>query len=93
MGKKLTVEQRVTLREAAYLHSNPQIRGRSLWILWADRQVPIARIARAARVSRPTIYRYLGLWERFGTVDVLATRLASRIAPWKRSGQGRRGER
>lgn len=89
MAKKLDGGKRSALREAGCLHPDPDVRARALWILWLDRGIPLARIARASKVSRPTVYRYLALWERFGQVEVLATATARRVAPWRHPGQGR----
>ena len=52
-------------------------------MLWLDRGSRVAEVARAYRVSRPTVYRYLSLWKEFRDVAALDHLVARRLRPWR----------
>ena len=55
-------------------------------VLWLDRGSHVAVVARAYRVSRPTVYRYLSLWTEFRDVAALDHVVARRLRPWRVKG-------
>jgi DNA-binding Lrp family transcriptional regulator len=42
--------------------------------------VPIARLARAVKVTRPTVYRYIRAWQRSGCLTGLRADVAGQLA-------------
>jgi transposase-like protein len=50
------------LRQTAYTARGAILRKHALWVLLLSDGVPLARIARLAGVSRPTVYRYVKIF-------------------------------
>lgn len=88
MKISLSIAEQVTLSLAAHLGPDVATRRRCRWLLALARGATVAAVARAAGVSRPTVYRYARLWVRARSPAVLSTEGARRVAPW-RSGEGR----
>lgn len=87
----MTANEAVALRLDAHFGADRDVRQRCLWLLALNRGMPVARVARAARVSRPTVYRYARLWGLYRSPDCLSTPAARRLLPWRQRPAPSRG--
>ncbi len=75
----LDVEERLFLRVTARLHGSAQVRRRIRWLLYLDRGEPLTRLARSEACGRQTVYRYVGLYLSYRSVEVLRSEGSGRL--------------
>jgi hypothetical protein len=66
------------LRLAGCFDPSPSVRRRCAMVLSLSRGTPVAVVARAYRLSRPTVYRYAKLYRTYRIVRVLETGTGAR---------------
>jgi Homeodomain-like domain-containing protein len=79
----LGADERRALRVVSLLSPCPALRSRAAVLLWLDLGRPLADVARAFGLSRPTVYRTVGLWREFRDPAALHPDVARRLRPWR----------
>jgi hypothetical protein len=80
----LAPRARADLHRVSVLSPSPTQRRNARVLLALARGYTVAAVARAFRLSRPTVYRLAALWSEFQDVAILDPVVSRRLKPWRK---------